>query len=121
MEITHKIRTFFKTVASKKAKHGGEKNVRVKINYNEKKCLPVITYNKKHSSKQVLRITNTVEKSVFTAGTFKGLWFVSLDCLSLLWFVWKLVDLVFSFLQEKMCAPENSGTSQKFCASQRAR
>ena len=36
-----------------------------------------ITWNKKHSSKRVLPITYTLEKMVFAAATFKGLWVVS--------------------------------------------
>ena len=39
----------------------------------EKKRLPVITWIKKHSSKQVASITYTVEKKNFAAATFKGL------------------------------------------------
>ena len=32
----------------------------------------VITWNKKHSSKQVLSMIHTVEKDFFAAATFKG-------------------------------------------------
>ena len=36
-----------------------------------------LSHNKTHSSKQVVPITYTMEKKVFAAATFKGLWFVS--------------------------------------------
>ena len=36
-----------------------------------------IKCNEKHLSKQGLPITYTLEKSVFTGATFKGLWVVS--------------------------------------------
>ena len=39
----------------------------------EKYCLPVITWNKKHSPKQVGSITYTLDKNVFSADTFEGL------------------------------------------------
>ena len=47
----------------------------------EKKCLLVITKNKKHSSKQVVPITYTLEKRVF-AQSKKYVWYTLL-CLSL--------------------------------------
>ena len=50
---------------------------RVTINFYEEQCLPVIKQNKKHSSKQVLVITYTLEKRVFATATFKGFWVVS--------------------------------------------
>ena len=42
--------------------------------FYEKQCLPVIIYNKKHSSKQVVAITYTLGKWVFVATTFKRLY-----------------------------------------------
>ena len=42
----------------------------------EKITLPVITFNKKHSSKQVASIKHTLEKKIFADATFEGLWVV---------------------------------------------
>ena len=39
----------------------------------EKKRLPVFTWIKKHSSKQVTSITCTLEKKLFASATFKDL------------------------------------------------
>ena len=41
------------------------------------KFVPVITWNKRHSSKQVVSITYTLVKDFFADSTFKGLWDVS--------------------------------------------
>ena len=49
-----------------------QNNLKVTTNYYEKKCLLVITKNK-HSSKEVVPITYTLEKLVFAAATFQGL------------------------------------------------
>ena len=49
-----------------------EPNLWVTINLYEK-CLPVITWNKKHSSKQVVSMVHTLGKDFFAAATFKGL------------------------------------------------
>ena len=38
-----------------------------------KKMFPVITWNKKYSSKQVVSMINTLGKDFFAAATFKGL------------------------------------------------
>ena len=51
-----------------------ENDLKVMINYYEKECVLVITKNKKRSSKQVVPITYTLEKRVFAAVTFQGLW-----------------------------------------------
>ena len=48
-------------------------NFWVTINLNKKYRLPVITWNKKHSSKQVVSMTDTFRKNFFAAATFKGL------------------------------------------------
>ena len=48
-----------------------EKNLTV-INVYEKLCLPVITWNKKHLSKQVLPIRYALEKTFFAVATFEG-------------------------------------------------
>ena len=49
-----------------------QNNLKVTTNYYEKKCLLVITKNK-HSSKEVVPITNTLDKLVFAAATFQSL------------------------------------------------
>ena len=41
------------------------------------KGLPVVTENKKLSSKEVVPITYTLEKSFVAAATFEGLWVIS--------------------------------------------
>ena len=46
---------------------------RIPINFCKKDCLPVITKNKKHSSKQVVPITYTLEKKIFAAVIFEHL------------------------------------------------
>ena len=38
-----------------------------------KKCLPVITQNKKHSTKQVVFMMYTLGKDFFATATFQGL------------------------------------------------
>ena len=44
------------------------------INFYKKLCLPVITWNRKHLSKQVLPITCNMEKMVFAVtATYEGL------------------------------------------------
>ena len=48
-----------------------EKNLTV-INVYEKLCLPVITWNKKHLSKQVLPIRYALEKTIFAVATLEG-------------------------------------------------
>ena len=53
-----------------------ENDLKVMINYYEKECLLVITKNKKRLSQQVVPITFTLEKRVFAAITFRGLWVV---------------------------------------------
>ena len=58
----------------KKQQHGA---FRLTLTFHEKLCLGVITQNKKHPSKQVVPTIYTLEKRVFAAVTFKGLWVVS--------------------------------------------
>ena len=45
--------------------------LRVTISFYKKQCLPVITWNKKHSSNQVMSITYTLEKKFFSAAAFE--------------------------------------------------
>ena len=49
------------------------KPLRVIIKFYKKQCLPVITWKKKHSSKQAVSITYTLEKKVFAVATFERL------------------------------------------------
>ena len=46
----------------------------VKVRLNEKWCLPVIKWYKKHVLKQVLQATYTLDKTFFAAATFEDLW-----------------------------------------------
>ena len=46
------------------------RNLWVMTSLYKKKCLPVITRNKKHSSKQVVSMIYTLEKDFFEAATF---------------------------------------------------
>ena len=43
------------------------------IDFCEKLCLPVITWNKKHSSKQVVSMIYGLRKDFFAAATLEGL------------------------------------------------
>ena len=45
-------------------------NLKVTTNCYKKRCLLVITKNKKHSLKQVVPITYTLEKIIFAPATF---------------------------------------------------
>ena len=49
----------------------------VSINFYGKQCLPVITWNKNHLSKQLVTITHTLEIKLFAVATFEGLGGVS--------------------------------------------
>ena len=48
-------------------------NFLVMISLYKKECLPVITRNKKHSSKQVVSMMYTLGKDFFATATFQGL------------------------------------------------
>ena len=48
------------------------KALRVTINFYTKQCLPVITWNKNYSLKQIISITHTLDKKIFAAATFEG-------------------------------------------------
>ena len=48
-------------------------NLWVLINLYKKECLPVITWNKKHSLNQVVSMIYILEKDFFEAATFQGL------------------------------------------------
>ena len=82
MEITHKIRTSFKTLASKKAATSRLKNLRVTINFMKSNVLHL-----SHATKSirinsiVASIAYTLEKKGFAAATlyvhyFGLVWFV---------------------------------------------
>ena len=47
-----------------------EKNLRVMADIYKKQCIPIITWNKKYLSKQVVPITYTLEKRFFAVPTF---------------------------------------------------
>ena len=47
-------------------------NLWVTINFHKKLRLPVITWKKKHPSKQVVSMIYTLGKDFFEAATFKG-------------------------------------------------
>ena len=47
-------------------------NFWVTISLYKKECLPVITQNKKHSSKQVVSMIYTFGKDFFATATFQG-------------------------------------------------
>ena len=53
------------------------KNLWITINLYKKYYLPVITWNKKYSSKQAVPITYLPGKKFFAAATFEGLLDVS--------------------------------------------
>ena len=51
-----------------------EKKLRITINFYKKQCIPVIKWNQKHLSKQVVPITHTqTEKKTFFAVATLGL------------------------------------------------
>ena len=67
-------------------------DLKVSINFYKKQCLPVITWNKKHLSKQLLTIKYTLEKMLFAVATFEVFFLdrvknlvIYLVCMSLLW------------------------------------
>ena len=45
----------------------------VTINFYEKQCLLILIWNEKHSSKQSVSITCTLEKKFLAAATFESL------------------------------------------------
>ena len=47
-----------------------EKNLRVMADIYKRQCIPIITWNKKYLSKQVVPITYTLEKRFFAVPTF---------------------------------------------------
>ena len=54
------------------------KALRITIIFHKKQCLPLITRKKKHSLKQTVSVPCTLEKKVFAAATFEGLWVLSI-------------------------------------------
>ena len=66
-----------KQLFQRKQQNGGWKNAQVTTKFYKKRCLPVITCNRKHTSKQIASVKYTLEKSFFAAATFEGLWVVS--------------------------------------------
>ena len=72
-EITESTDFFQKTCFKESNNMAVEKNIKVTINFYKKECFPVITWNEKHSSKQVSSITYALDKKKFAAATFEGL------------------------------------------------
>ena len=73
MEIKHKIRTSFKSLVSKSGRAWRLKSPQVINKLYEKQCLPLITWNKKHLSKQIVTIAYTLKKKFSAVATFEGL------------------------------------------------
>ena len=48
-------------------------------NFYKKQWLPVIKLNKKHSSKEAVSTTSTLEETFLAAPAFEGLWVVSFE------------------------------------------
>ena len=71
MEKTHKIRTSFKTLASKKVAKWCLKKFQSNDKLSQKVMSFSITKNEKHSPKQVVPITYTLEKRLFAAPLLK--------------------------------------------------
>ena len=92
---------FSKLLLQKKLQYGGWKKSQAATNFYKKPWLPVIKWNKKHSSKLVVSITRTLEEMFFAARTFEGLWVVSFETewknLCVLWSVW----VFFAFLEKR--------------------
>ena len=62
-----------KNLFQRKQQHDGQEYFSVAINFYEKPQLLVLTWNKKHSSKQVVSVTHTLVKKFLAAATFEGL------------------------------------------------
>ena len=63
---------FSKYLFQRAQQHGGYTKLYVTISLYKKECLPVITRNKKHSSKQVVSMIYTLGKDFFATATFQG-------------------------------------------------
>ena len=50
-----------------------EKNLKIMKNFYKKLCIPAITWNKKHLSKQVVPIIYPTKKMFLAVATFEGL------------------------------------------------
>ena len=73
-----------------------QNNLKVTTDSYERKCLLVITKNKKHSSKQVVPITYTLEKRVFAVATFQSLWVVCFQT------KWKICVVYFTLFESSL-------------------
>ena len=73
MEIKNKIRTSFKLLISRSTRAWGLKRPHSINKLLLKQCLPVITWNKKHLSKQIVKITY----ALFAVVNFEGLGVIS--------------------------------------------
>ena len=61
----------------------------------------VITWNKKHSSKRVIPVTDTLDKRFFVAALFEGLWVFFSDRLKELYHILVCMSLYFCISREK--------------------
>ena len=68
-----KFGLFSKYLFQRAQQHGGTRNFWIMISLYKKECLPVITRNKKHSSKQVVSMIYTLGKDFFATATFQVL------------------------------------------------
>ena len=68
-----------KYLFQKTQQHGGCTKLLGNDKFAWKKLFPVITRNKKQSSKQVVSVMNTLGKDFFATATFKGLWDASFE------------------------------------------
>ena len=63
---------FSKYLFQRVQQHGGYTKLLGNESLYKKECLPVITWNKKHSSKQVVSMIYTLGKDFFATATFQG-------------------------------------------------
>ena len=73
VKITKEHTDFFQNTCFKWKKHGGWRDLRVVTNYYKRQCLPVITWDEKHLSKQVVVIKYPLESKLF-AVAFSYFW-----------------------------------------------
>ena len=74
MKIVHiKCGLLSKHLFQRTQQHGGCTKPPSNDKFAQKILFPAITWNKKHSSKQVVPMINTLEKDLFVAATFKDM------------------------------------------------
>ena len=67
------MRLLSKHLLQRTQQHGGRTKPLHSNKFVQKILFPVITWNKKHSLKQVVLMINTLERYYFAAASFKGL------------------------------------------------